>query len=199
MFNTLSKKLNIIAISLLFAVGAIGLNGAVLKVDKSHSEVGFSIKHLMITNVNGNFSDFDADIQYDTQSKKFEKFNASVMTSSIDTGIEKRDNHLRSADFFEVEKYPKMTFSMTSYTLDGDEGMLSGNLTIHGVTKNVTFEVENNGMIKDPWGNTRTAFTLEAKINRKDFGLTWNKALEAGGVVVGEKVKITVEIEAIIQ
>jgi len=196
MLNKLSKKLNIIAISLLFA---IGLNGAVLKVDKSHSEVGFSIKHLMITNVNGNFSDFDADIEYDTQSKKFEKFNASVITTSINTGIEKRDDHLRSADFFEVEKYPKMTFSMTSYAIGGDEGMLSGDLTIHGITKKVTFEVENNGMIKDPWGNTRTAFTLEAKINRKDFALNWNKALEAGGVLVGDTVKITVEIEAIVQ
>jgi len=199
MFNTLSKKLNIIAISLLFAVGAIGLNGAVLKVDKSHSEVGFSIKHLMITNVNGNFSNFDADIEYNIQSKKFEKFIATVMTTSINTGIEKRDDHLRSADFFEVEKYPTMNFSMNSYTLDGDEGMLSGDLTIHGITKKVTFEVENNGMIKDPWGNTRTAFTLEAKINRKDFALNWNKALEAGGVLVGDTVKITVEIEAIVQ
>ncbi|MCD4757632.1 MAG: YceI family protein [Arcobacteraceae bacterium] len=186
-------------IAVLFVIGAVSLNGAVLKIDKSHSEVGFSIKHLMITNVNGDFSDYDADIIYDVESKKFEKFNASVMTASIDTGIEKRDNHLRSVDFFEVEKYPKMTFTMSSYTTDGTEGVLSGDLTIHGVTKKVTFEVENNGMIKDPWGNTRTAFTLETKINRKDFGLNWNKALEAGGVLVGDKVKITIEIEAIVQ
>jgi len=199
MFNKLSKKFNVVVIAVLFVIGAVSLNGAVLKIDKSHSEVGFSIKHLMITNVNGDFSDYDADIIYNVESKKFEKFNASVMTASIDTGIEKRDNHLRSADFFEVEKYPKMTFTMNSYTVDGTEGSLTGDLTIHGVTKKVTFEVENNGMIKDPWGNTRTAFTLETKINRKDFGLNWNKALEAGGVLVGDKVKVTIEIEAIVQ
>ena len=199
MLNRLSKKFNAVVFATLFLVGAVGLNGAVLKIDKSHSEVGFSIKHLMITNVNGNFSDYDADIVYNVESKKFEKFDASVMTKSINTGIEKRDNHLRSADFFEVEKYLKMTFTMNSYTLDEDEGKLTGDLTIHGITKKVTFKVENNGMIKDPWGNTRTAFTLEAKINRKDFGLNWNKALEAGGVLVGDKVKITVEIEAIVQ
>lgn len=169
-----------------------------LVIDKSHSEVGFSIKHMMISNVKGKFHEFDADIEYDTKNKKFESLSATVEATSIDTGIEKRDNHLRSADFFEVSKFPNITFEMTSYSASGDEGVMTGDLTIHGVTKSVKLDVTVNGTIKDNSGNTRIGFTLEGKINRKDFGLTWNKIVEAGGFAVGDKVKITIELSTMV-
>lgn len=199
MLQSLNKKLRNSSLLVLFVLSSLTLSAETLKLDKGHSEVGFSIKHLMISNVKGNFSDYDAQMVYNLKTKKFDKFHATIMAKSIDTGIEKRDNHLRNADFFEVEKYPKITFTMKSQKVDGDEGELTGDLTIKDVTRTVTFEIEHNGVVKDPWGNTKTAFTLETAIKRKDFGLTWNKALEAGGVVVGDKVKITVEIEASVQ
>jgi polyisoprenoid-binding protein YceI len=186
-------------ITFLFLFTAVVLHGATLTVDKSHSEVGFSIKHLMISTVNGKFMDYSGDIEFDTQSKKFSKFNATVSANSIDTGIEKRDNHLRSEDFFHVEKYPNITFTMDSYKANGDEGILKGFITIHGVTKPLELEVEYHGTVKDPWGKIRAGFTLEGELNRKDFGLTWNKALEAGGVVVGDKVKLQIELQTFVK
>lgn len=168
-------------------------------LDVSHTEVGFSVKHLMITNVKGDFKTFSGDIDFDYKTKSFNKFNAIVETKSVDTGIEKRDNHLRSEDFFLADKYPQMTFNMKSYEADGDEGVMTGDLTIRGVTKEVKLEVEDLGTIKDFEGNNRVGFTLKGKINRMDYGLKWNKALEFGGFAVGEKVKIIVEIEAVEQ
>jgi polyisoprenoid-binding protein YceI len=191
MGNNLSK----LVVVLLFFLGAISLNAEKLVIDKNHSEVGFTIKHLMISNVKGKFATYNANMEFDTKTKKFTKFIATIKATSIDTGIEKRDNHLRSPDFFDVVKYPDITFTMNSYKADGDEGVLKGELTVHGVTKPIELEVEFNGTVKDPWGGTRAGFTLEGKINRKDFGLTWNKALEAGGVLVGDKVKLHIELE----
>lgn len=172
------------------------VNASEYLLDSSHTEVGFSVKHLMITNVKGEFKSYDAEIDFDAKKKNFNKFNATVDTASIDTGIEKRDNHLRSDDFFLSEKYPKMTFEMTSYKANGDEGEMEGNLTIRGITKAVTLEVEDLSTIKDFQGNTRVGFTLEGKINRMDYGLKWNKALELGGVAVSETVKIIIDVQA---
>lgn len=166
-------------------------------LDQSHTEVGFSVKHLMITNVKGEFTQFDADIDFDYKTKSFNKLDAVIQTKSVDTGIEKRDNHLRSEDFFLAEKYPEITFKLKSYKADGDEGVATGDLTIRGVTKEVKLDVEDIGTIKDFQGNNRVGFTLRGKINRGDFGLKWNKALELGGLAVGEKVKIIVEVEAV--
>lgn len=166
-------------------------------LDSAHSEVGFSVKHLMITNVKGKFKSYSAEIDFDHATKTFNKLNAKVQTTSVDTGIEKRDNHLRSGDFFLSEKYPNMTFTMKSYKADGDEGEMIGDLTIRGITKQVKFEVDDIGTIKDFDGNNRVGFTLEGKINRTDFGLTWNKALEFGGIAVSEEVKIEIEVQAI--
>ncbi len=192
MVKTISK----LTVMALFFLGALTLNAAKLEIDKSHSEIGFSIKHLMSSNVKGEFSDYSADMEFDTKTKQFTKLVATIKPTSIDTGIEKRDNHLRNPDFFDVKKYPDMTFTMTSYKHDNNnEGYMYGDLTIHGVTKPVKLEVEFNGMVKDPWGGTRAGFTIEGKINRKDFGLTWNKALEAGGVLVGDTVKLHIELE----
>jgi polyisoprenoid-binding protein YceI len=165
-----------------------------LIIDSSHSEVGFSIKHLMISNVKGKFTQYDGELEFDFDKKTFTKFDATVVATSVDTGIEKRDDHLRSADFFDVKKYPNITFKMDKYEADGDEGVLVGDLTIHGITKKVKLNVEVNGIIKHQ-GALRAGFTITGKINRKDFGLKWNKMLEAGGLAVGDKVKILIELE----
>lgn len=161
------------------------------KVDQAHTNVGFSVKHMMITNVNGNFKTFDANFDFDEASKIFKKFSATVDTKSVDTRIGQRDDHLRSDDFFASEKFPKMTFEMTSYKPDRDDGKISGNLTIRDVTKSVTLDVEDIAIVGDKVG-----FALKGKINRIDFGLKWNKALELGGVTVSEDVKIKVDVEA---
>lgn len=167
------------------------------KLDGSHTEVGFSVKHLMITNVKGEFKEFDAEIDFDHKSKTFKKFVAFAKTKSVDTGIVKRDDHLRSKDFFFANKYPEIKFVMKSYKADGDEGVMVGDITMRGVTKEIKLDVEDLGTIKDFKGNNRVGFTLKGKVNRGDFGLKWNKALELGGFAVGEKVKITVDVEAV--
>lgn len=168
-------------------------------LDQSHTEVGFSVKHLMITNVKGEFKEFDANIDFDYKTKSFNKLDAVIQTKSVDTGIVKRDNHLRSEDFFLADKHPQITFKMKSYEADGDEGVMIGDLTIRGITKEVKLNIEDLGTIKDFEGNNRVGFTLTGKINRIDFGLKWNKALEFGGFAVGEKVKLIVEVEAVEQ
>jgi polyisoprenoid-binding protein YceI len=166
-------------------------------LDNSHSEVGFSVKHLMITNVKGEFKEFSGEIDFDHKTKIFKTFKGIIKSTSVDTGIEKRDNHLRSEDFFLAEKYPEITFEMTSYKADGDEGVMTGNLTIRGITKVVELEVEDLATVVDFQGNNRVGFSLKGKINRMDFDLKWNKALELGGVAVGETVKLVIEIEAV--
>ncbi|MFV0563296.1 YceI family protein [Malaciobacter mytili] len=182
--------------SLVFTAGL--LNATPHAIDNSHTHVGFSVKHLMIANVKGEFKDFGGKIDFDYKTKEFKALSANIKTASVDTGIEKRDNHLKSEDFFLSSKYPEMTFVMKSYIKeDDDEGKMIGNLTIRGVTKEVTLDVEIGGTIKDFNGNNRVGFTLEGKINRIDYGLKWNKALELGGVAVDEKVKIIVEVEAV--
>lgn len=162
-------------------------------VDIVHSKVGFKVKHLMISNVVGYFEDFEGSYDYDAKTGKVNFLEGIVRVKSINTAVVKRDNDLRSDNFFDVKKYPMMKFKMTKF--DDDE--IYADLTIKNVTKNIKFEYENGGAVKDPWGKYRSAFSLEAKISRKDFGIIYNKLLEAGGVVVGDRVKINIEIEGI--
>lgn len=171
--------------------GASAVSAAVYKVDVDHSNVGFKVKHMMISTVTGKFGKFDGS--YDLDKGQFKSLSGHIKTASIDTGIVKRDDHLRSADFFDAAKFGDMTFVMTSATKE----KMTGNLTIRGITKKVTLDIDMGGIIEDPWGNQRSGFILTGQINRKDFGLNWNKAIEAGGVVVGDEVKIIVEIEGI--
>lgn len=166
-------------------------------IDNSHTTVGFSVKHMMITNVKGDFKTYDGMIDFDKDKKTFKVLKASLDINSIDTANEKRDEHLRSEDFFASEKFPKMTFEMTSYKTNGDEGEVTGNLTIRGITKAIKLKVEDISTIKDFKGQNRVGFTLEGKINRLDYDLKWNKLLEAGGVAVAEDVKIIIDIEAV--
>ncbi|MCW9026408.1 MAG: YceI family protein, partial [Thiovulaceae bacterium] len=163
-------------------------------VDASHSSVGFKVKHMMISNVKGKFDKFSGSFVFDEKTKTLKSLQGEVEATSINTENAKRDNHLRSEDFFDVTNYPKLTLKITD--VNGDSA--TGKLTIRGVTKVVKFELETSGVIKDPWGNTRTGLTLETKVNRQDYGLKWNDVLETGGLIVGDKVKISVELEGIL-
>lgn len=165
-------------------------------LDPTHSEIVFKVKHLMITNVKGEFRKFNAEIESEGRDFSNASIKATVDASSIFTNEDNRDGHLKSADFFDVENYKELSFVGTSFNKKGeDEYELTGKLTIKGVTKDVTFSVEFGGVTKDPWGNEKAGFSLSGKINRTDFGLNWNAALEAGGVLVSEEVKINAEVQ----
>ena len=166
--------------------------------DLSHSSVNFSVRHLMISKVRGRFTQWGGSLEIDDADLTRSSLEVSIEAASIDTRDDKRDEHLRSADFFDVANHPALTFKSTKIDKVSDaELAVTGDLTIRGVTRPVTLSVEVGGEVKDPWGGTRRAFEAKASVNRKDFGLNWNAALEAGGVVVGEKVEIAIEIEAI--
>lgn len=165
--------------------------GATYKVDTAHSSVGFKIKHMMISNVNGNFGTFDGS--FDINDGKLTTINGIVKVSSIDTDNEKRDGHLKSADFFDVANHPEITFKATKI----DDDKVIGDLTIKNVTKQVTLALDFGGTAKDPWGNERAGLALTGKINREAFGLTYNQALETGGVLIGKELKLIAEIEGI--
>jgi polyisoprenoid-binding protein YceI len=165
-------------------------------VDASHSTVGFVARHLMVAKTRGNFSDFTGTITVGDNPLD-SKVEAVVQVASIDTNDEGRDGHLKSADFFDAENFPTLTLVSTGIEPRGADYVLHTDLTVKGVTKSVDFDLEFEGVVADPWGNTKAGFTAEAEINRKDFGLEWNVALETGGVLVGEKVKIVLEIEAL--
>jgi polyisoprenoid-binding protein YceI len=163
-------------------------------LDPSHSELTFKVKHLMIANVKGLFQKFTAEI--DDEDLRNASVKVSIDTSSISTNDVNRDNHLKSADFFDVENNKELTFVSTSFKqIDDDEYKLTGMLTIKGISKEVSLDVEFGGTNKDPWGNEKAGFSVEGKINRKDWGLNWNAALETGGVLVSDEVKISGEIQ----
>lgn len=169
-------------------------------LDPTHSELGFKIKHLMISNVSGGFSKFD--VQTETIADDFSdaKVIANVDVASINTSNSQRDEHLRNADFFEADTHPQMVFTSTKVEkVDSDSFNLYGNLTIKDTTKPVKLAVEYNGIAKDPWGNIKAGFTVNGKINRKDFGITYNAVMETGGVMLGEEVKINGDIQLVKQ
>ncbi|MDF1674740.1 MAG: YceI family protein [Vicingaceae bacterium] len=167
-------------------------------LDPTHSELVFKVKHMMITNVKGEFKDFSIEVDGEDIFKS--NVNVTINTLSIDTNNEDRDNHLKSADFFDAENHKKLTFKSTSFTQeDDDEYELKGILTIKGISKEVKLDVEFGGVSKDPWGNEKAGLSISGKINRKDWGLNWNAALETGGVLVSEDVKISGEIQFIKQ
>jgi len=165
--------------------------------DPSHSSVGFSVRHLMISKVRGHFNKWEGTFDYDESDPTRSKLAVRIDAASIDTREEKRDAHLRSPDFFDAAKYPALTFESTRIERDGDDYVVTGNLTIRDVTRAVQLKVESLGRTKDPWGGERAGFSASTSINRKDFGLSWNVALETGGVLVGEKIDIGIEIEAV--
>ena len=159
-------------------------------LDTTHSEITFKVRHMMISNVKGAFNTFTAEVEAEDDTSKNAKVSATIQTDSIDTNNADRDTHLKSADFFNVEQNPTITFESDSLADD-----VTGHLTINGVTKPVQLEVEFGGINQDPWGNTKAGFTFEGKIKRSDFGLNWNAALETGGVLVSDEVKIAGELQ----
>ena len=175
-------------------IASTALFAGTYNVDASHSNVGFKVKHMMISNVVGKFDTFNGSFEYDEKTKTLKSLVGDVTVASINTEDEKRDGHLKSADFFDEANFPKLTFKLDKVEKDA----AYGKLTIKGVTKDVKLDLENNGTAIDPWGNTRVALALSGKINRTDFGLKWNKALETGGMLVDETVKLDVEIEGIL-
>lgn len=166
-------------------------------VDPTHSSIDFTIRHMMIAKVKGTFHTFEANIEADPTDLTTADVQFSIDLSSIDTRNDDRDAHLRTADFFDIEKYPKLTFQSTQITKTGDrEYNVTGNLNLHGVTRPETFSVTFEGQGKDPWGNEKAGFSGQGSLKRSDYGLTWNAALETGGVLVGDEVKVSIEIEA---
>jgi polyisoprenoid-binding protein YceI len=170
-------------------------------IDTAHSEIGFRVKHLMITNVKGGFKEFGASISTTSEDFMTSDIDFFINPASVDTGDEKRDDHLRSTDFFDVENYKKITFLGSSYEKVDNNGnyILYGDLTMKGITKKIKLDIEFGGVMKDPWGNQKAGYTITGKINRKDWGLNWNAALEAGGVLVSDDVKISCEVQLIKQ
>ncbi|MED4203976.1 YceI family protein [Neobacillus mesonae] len=166
-------------------------------LDAAHSSVDFSVRHMMIANVKGSFENFSAVIEADPADLTTAKIEFSVETASVDTRNKDRDGHLVSADFFDAENHPNMTFKATNIVKTGEgEYDVTGDLTLRGVTKQETFAVTFEGSGKDPWGNEKVGFSAEGSLNRSDYGLVWNAALETGGVLVGDKVKINLQIQA---
>ncbi len=166
--------------------------------DPSHSEIGFTVRHMMFAKVRGRFTRWSGEVDLDDQDLTRASLNVRIEAASIDTGEDKRDAHLRSADFFDVEKYPELLFTGKQVTRLGEgELRVTGDLTIHGVTREVELEVELTGKGKDPWGGDRLGFSARVDINRKDYGLHWNAALETGGVLVSDKVQIGIEVELV--
>lgn len=164
-------------------------------LDPTHSELQFKVKHLMITTVTGSIKSFQAELESEGDDFTNANISFSGDINSIDTGNGDRDGHLKSGDFFDAEKYPAITFKSNSVEKDGNDYIVKGNLTVKDVTKVVKLTAEFGGIATDPWGNTKAGFTLSGKINRTEFGLTWNAALETGGVMVSEEVKILGELQ----
>jgi polyisoprenoid-binding protein YceI len=165
-------------------------------VDASHSVVGFTARHLMISKVRGRFTDFSGVVTI-AEDPLQSHVEATVDLGSVNTSDDQRDAHLKSADFFNVDTHPHMIFSSTSIKPDGDDYIMTGDLTVLGKTRSVDFELEFDGVEKDPWGGTRAGFSAETEISRKDWEMTWNVALETGGVLVGDKVKIELDVELV--
>ncbi|OQW47590.1 MAG: hypothetical protein A4S09_14855 [Proteobacteria bacterium SG_bin7] len=172
----------------------------VYKIDESHTQVGFKIKHLVISTVSGRFNRFAGTFEFDPSKGEIKGLSVDIDASSIDTNEPDRDKHLKGPDFFNVEKFPKLTFvAKKIVTKENKPTKIEGELTIHGIKKSVTLDVDYKGSTIDPWGNERIAFEASTQVNRKDYGLNWNKNLDRGGVMIADDVKILIEGEALLQ
>jgi len=166
-------------------------------VDKDHTTLGFEVVHMLVSKTKGKFTEYSGTVEMDAEKQEFKTIEVVIQTTSVTTDHQKRDDHLRSAEFFDVKTFPSMTFKMKSYTKSGDQYTAVGDFTLLGVTKELTLVGTFNGMAKDPWGNTRAGITAEGTINRKDYGMKFSKLLDNGGLMVGDEVKLILEIEVI--
>jgi polyisoprenoid-binding protein YceI len=185
------------SVAALAALVALPLKADTFAVDPTHSEVSFQIRH-MVSQVRGRFNDFSGTVQLDAKNPAASSVDFHIKAASIDTNVADRDKHLRSADFFDVEKFPEITFKSESIQAAGkDKYNVTGTLTMHGVSKKVTLPVTLGGEVKDPWGNTRAGFEIETTLDRKAYGIVWNKALDNGGVMLGDDVKVAINLETV--
>jgi len=166
-------------------------------LDPDHSTIEFRVTHMVVSKTTGRFTDYAGFIDMDAEAGTVKAIEATIKAGSVNTNHEKRDAHLRNADFLDVEHYPTITFKMKNYKKTAEGFTAVGDLTLHGVTKEITLAGQYNGTTKDPWGNTRAGFSAEGKLNRKDFGMVWNKTLDGGGLVVGDEVQIRLDVECI--
>ncbi|HEX5544636.1 MAG TPA: YceI family protein [Nitrospira sp.] len=176
---------------------SVGAETARWDIDPDHSAIEFRVTHMVVSKTSGRFLDYRGFVELDADAKTLKAIEATINAESINTNQEKRDTHLRNADFLDVKQFPTITYKMKTYQKEGDTYKVVGHLTLRGVTKEVTLIGTLNGITKDPWGNTRAGFTAEGTLNRKDFGMIWNKALDTGGLVVGDEVQIHLDIECI--
>ncbi|UCD17124.1 MAG: polyisoprenoid-binding protein [Candidatus Zixiibacteriota bacterium] len=191
------SKFALSALTIIIATAGMAVAAEKYVIDQTHSSVEFSVKHLVITNVKGGFTDFTGSIMFDTADVSRSSVNVTIKSASINTNDDGRDKHLRSEDFFDVEKFPEITFNSTKIEKT-EKGLIAhGNLTMHGVTKNITIPFELTGPITDPWGKKRIGVEAGLTLDRKDYGIKWNKILDNGGLTVSDKVKIELNIEAI--
>jgi polyisoprenoid-binding protein YceI len=191
------RRIAVMAIAALVLAVPAAAPAGTWELDPAHTGIQFKVRHLMVSHVRGDFEKFSGKVVYDEQDVSKSSADITIDAASINTRVEKRDKHLRSPDFLDVEKYPSITFKSKKVEKAGDGKLkMTGDLTIRGATREVELVIEGpTPPVKDPWGNTRVGGFATTKINRKDFGLTWNKALETGGVVVGDEVEITIDVE----
>jgi len=178
-------------------VATVGAEMAKWNLDKDHTTLGFEVVHMVVSKTKGKFTEYSGTVEMDAEKQDFKTIKAVIQTASVTTDHQKRDDHLRSADFFDVKTFPTMTYKMKTYSKTGDHYTAVGDFTLLGVTKELTLVGTFNGVAKDPWGNTRAGFTAEGKVNRKDFGMKFSKLLDNGGLMVGDEVKLKLEIEVI--
>ena len=186
--------MKILKLSLASIAVSTALFAGTYNVDASHTNAGFTVKHMMITNVTGKFNDVAGTFEFDEKTNTLKSINGEIVVASINTANEKRDEHLKAEDMFDVAKFQKITFKSTKIEKDA----VYGDFTMKGVTKNIKLDLETSSVIKDPWGKQRTGFSLNGKIKRSDFGIVWNKALETGGVAVSDDVKLAIDIEGVL-
>ncbi len=196
MIRNLTRPLVLVLLLLTLAVGASAADYA---IDPSHSSVAFTVRHMVVSKVRGSFTSFSGTFQFEEDAPKSWRVQASIDAATVDTNNEKRDEHLRSADFFDVEQFPTLDFVSKQAKAHEDGYLLVGDLTLHGITREVELELEYNGSVKDPWGMTRAGFSATGSISRKDFGLTYNSVLESGGLAVGDEVTILIDVEGILK
>jgi len=178
-------------------VSTVGAEMSKWNLDKDHTTLGFEVVHMVVSKTKGKFTEYTGTVEMDADKQEFKTIEAVIQTASVTTDHQKRDDHLRSADFFDAKTFPTMTYKMKSYTKSGDQYTAVGDFTLLGVTKELTLVGTFNGVAQDPWGNTRAGFTAEGTLNRKDFGMKFSKLLDNGGLMVGDEVKLKLEIEVI--
>ena len=194
--STWTSGMVMVGLFTLFPIPA-GAETARWNIDPDHSALEFRVAHMVVSKTSGRFTDYQGFVEMDADTKALKSIEATIKAGSIDTNHDKRDAHLRNADFLDVERYPTMTYKMSQYQKQGETYTIIGDLTLRGVTKQVTLSATFNGVTEDPWGNMRAGFSADGTLNRKAFGMVWNKVLDSGGLVVGDEVHIHLDIECI--